>query len=118
MPLMPEVYLRVGDLYLRKGDRPKASDAFAAARRLKPDYWPAYTRWADELVSLRLFDAAEALIDEGLLHEPNEPQLLERQRKLAVSRGAPPRGRTLERKAASAAESGRPSSAPASRSAP
>ncbi len=83
MPLMPEVHYRLGDIYLRLGDLPQASQAFAASRRIKPDYWPAYTRWADELVTLRLFDRAQELIEEGLRHAPTDANLLERKQQLA-----------------------------------
>jgi hypothetical protein len=89
MPLMPEVYFRLGEMHLRIEERPQASEAFASARRIKPDYWPAYTRWADELISLRLLHQAEALVDQGLSYSPAQTQLIERkQRLLAARRGA------------------------------
>lgn len=86
MPLMPEVYFRAGALYLRIGDRERASESFAAARRIKPDYWPAYTRWAEELISLRLFDTARKLVDTGLLFAPDQPQLIAMKQRLAGAR--------------------------------
>jgi len=82
MPLMPEVYYRLGALYLRTGQRALAGEAFAAARTLKPDYWPAYTRWVDELISLRLLENARSLLEEGLRQAPEQAQLLERRRRL------------------------------------
>jgi tetratricopeptide (TPR) repeat protein len=80
MRLMPEVLIKKGDAHLRMGQLPLASEAFEQSRRLKPDYWPAYTRWADVLISLKQFDRARALIEEGLANAPGEPQLLERLR--------------------------------------
>jgi len=85
MVLMPEVYVRMGALSLRKGDRVAAMDAYAAARGLRPDYWPAYTQWFDELMKLGLRDQARALVDEGLKHAPDEPQLRERKARLEHS---------------------------------
>lgn len=109
MPLMPEVYYRIGDMelrmksisenYNRAGDMEfrlkklaEAQEAFAAARRIKPDYWPAYTRWVDELISLRLFDTANELVEEGLRHAPGQPQLLERKQRVEQGR----KGRTTK----------------------
>jgi hypothetical protein len=78
MILMPEVYYRIGELRLKFNDPVRAGEAFLTARRLKPDYWPAYVRWADQLISLRLTDQALALIQEGLSHSPHQPELLQR----------------------------------------
>jgi tetratricopeptide (TPR) repeat protein len=80
MPLLPEVMLKKGEAHLRMNELPLAADAFEQSRRLKPDYWPAYTRWADVLINLKQFDRARALLEEGLAHVPGEPQLLERLR--------------------------------------
>lgn len=91
MPLMPEVHYRAGVLYLRKGDRALAGDAFASSRRIKPDYWPAYVRWADELIALRLFDQADTLIREGLGAMPDGTELLQAQQRLAARRREPRR---------------------------
>ncbi len=102
MPLLPEVYLRMGEMYLRKDDKTLASDAFAMARQLKPDYWPAYTRWADELVSLRLFERARDIIDEGLRHSPQEAELLQRRAQIAERISAPGRGKVAQGRPAAA----------------
>ena len=75
MRLMPEIYYRLGLMYLRKTDRVAAAEAFLEARRLKPDYWPAYSAWAEELIRLRMLDEARALVQEGLKHSPDEPRL-------------------------------------------
>lgn len=105
MPLMPEVYYRLGDVYLRTGERVKAAEAFEASRRAKPDYWPAYTRWADELAALRMLDSAIALIDEGLRHAPAEAQLLERKRRFAQRAAGLPAGRAAPHTGSSASSS-------------
>lgn len=83
MRLMPEIHYRMGLMYLRKGDRVGAADAFAMSRRLKPDYWPAYVAWAEELIRLRLHEEARSIVDEGLRHVPDERRLKELQTSLA-----------------------------------
>jgi hypothetical protein len=105
-PLMPEVYFRLGELYLRRGDRVMAADAFDRSRKLKPDYWPAYTSWVDELVRLRLFDTARKLIDEGLLYAPGNPQLLESQQRIAKLTKAPRLRQPVATRAGAAAQRG------------
>lgn len=75
---MPELYYSSGiaNLALRRYD--DASAAFEAARKLKPDYVPAYTAWADKLIELKLYARAKALLQEGLQHLPDDPQLTAR----------------------------------------
>lgn len=85
MPLLPEVFLKIGEVYLMQGNLPAAQDAFERSRALKPDYWPAYDRWIGVLVGLKRYDTARALAEEGLKHSPNEPNLRAR---LASIRGA------------------------------
>ena len=80
MPLMPEAFLRMGDVHVMRNDYAQASAAFEQARRLKPDYWPAYSRWADVLIGLKQFERARALLEEGLGHSPQQPVLLQKLR--------------------------------------
>ena len=89
MPLMPEVFLMQGDAYVRLSQLPAAQVAFETSRKLKPEYWPAYTRWADVLIGLKQTDQARRVVAEGLAHMPQEPQLLERQRQLGGARAMP-----------------------------
>ena len=49
-PLLPEVYTRMGEAYIAFGVPSQAMEAFAMARKIKPDYWPPYVRWAEVLV--------------------------------------------------------------------
>jgi hypothetical protein len=91
MILMPEIHYRRGEAFLRLGDRIKAGESFAEARRLKPDYWPAYARWAEELITLRLFDSAEELLAAGLRQVPEQPKLLALKEHLASARTGPRR---------------------------
>ena len=88
MPLMPEAFLRIGDLQVTRGQLPEASAAFEQARKLKPDYWPAYSRWAEVLIGLKQMEQARALLEEGLAHSPQQPVLLQ---KLRLAGGTPPR---------------------------
>ena len=50
MPLIPEVLVRLGELHLEMGKLGDAYSDFARAREIKPDYWPAYSRWVDVLM--------------------------------------------------------------------
>ena len=91
MPLMPEVYLKKGEVHLMRKELPAASDAFERSRMLKPDYWPAYDRWIGALIEIKQYDMAGALAKEGLSHSPNQPNLTAR---LAAIRAAAGRGKS------------------------
>lgn len=75
MPLMPEVYLKLGEVHLINKDLGAAQAAFEQSRALKPDYWPAYDRWIAVLIDLRQWEKARQLAEEGLSHMPGEPNL-------------------------------------------
>ncbi len=92
MPLMPEVYLKLGEVYLLQQNLPEAQAAFERSRELKPDYWPAYDRWIGVLMGLKQFDTARALVKEGLAHSPAEPTLLARSAALDAAAGSGNRG--------------------------
>jgi tetratricopeptide (TPR) repeat protein len=85
MPLMPEVYLSLGRLYLMTGDLPSASDAFEQSRTIKPDYWPAYEAWIIELTKLRQFKQARELVEAGLKNSPRQPELLALQKSVEAA---------------------------------
>ncbi len=76
--LLPEIYTRMGDAQLLLGDVGSAYESFARARTVKPDYWPAYVRWADVLVKSNKKTEARDLIAEGLRHSPNAQPLLDK----------------------------------------
>lgn len=78
MMLQPELWLRVGESMLELGRLPDAQQAFEQSRKLKPDYWPAYVRWADVLIDSRKLDEARQLLEEGLKHSPDQPELVKR----------------------------------------
>lgn len=93
MPLLPEVYLKKGEVHVMRNELPAASEAFELARKLKPDYWPAYDRWIAVLIELKQYDRARALTQEGLGYAPNQPNLKARLATLntAAGRGSSPR---------------------------
>lgn len=99
MSLMPEVLLRYGELHLMLGELDAAQQDFARARTLKPDYWPAYTRWIDVQIQLKLVDQARALAKLGLQHSPGNPELQRRfvqtGGKPGSAEGKPPGGRDV-----------------------
>lgn len=78
MILMPEVFLKQGDALLKLGRVIEAKESYERSRALKPDYWPAYTKWADVLVGLKQFDTARQLLKEGLNFSPDQPELTQR----------------------------------------
>ncbi len=82
MPLLPEFYYKTGLAFLRLDRMPEADAAFTAARKIKPDYWPAYVAWADKLIELKLLVNAKELLDEGLKYMPDNPQIVERLNRL------------------------------------
>jgi hypothetical protein len=74
--LLPEIWTRVGEAALLAGDVGAAMDAYGKARSIKPDYWPAYTQWADFLLSYNKIEEAKALVREGLRHAPESTALM------------------------------------------
>ena len=80
--LAPEIYLRIGEARLSLGQIGLAHDAFRIARELKPDYWPAYTRWIDHLMRTDQKAAAREMAAEGLRAAPGSQELQDRFRKL------------------------------------
>lgn len=82
--LMPELLTKQGEIELRLPDRDlnKAAKAFAQARALKPDYWPAYASWAEFLIYSGKKAEAKTLVESGLQHSPTSKVLLELHRVL------------------------------------
>ncbi len=74
-PLLPEVFYRIGEFQLLIDNQTAAKEALDNAVRLKPNYWPAYLLWADELVKVKLTREATAHLELGLRQSPNSPQL-------------------------------------------
>lgn len=80
--MAPEIRLRIGEAHLMLGQVWPAQEAFKAAREIKPDYWPAYTRWIDVLIRANQKGEAKALAAEGLRFSPQATELITRYRKL------------------------------------
>lgn len=74
--LLPEIYTRLGEAELRINNPEKANAAFAMARKLKPDYWPAYSRWVDFLIKAGKRADAKALAKSGLENSPDAKVLI------------------------------------------
>jgi len=83
MPLLPEIFYRRGVALLQLNKLSEAEGAFRQSWTLKPDYWPPYVAWADKLVELNLFVRARETLNEGLMHIPQETQLLDRLQRLS-----------------------------------
>lgn len=75
--MLPEVYTRLGEVQLLLGEPSKANEAFSRARAQKPDYWPAYSYWAEFLIKTGHRSEALKIVSSGLAHSPNAGVLLE-----------------------------------------
>ena len=75
--LLPEVLTWIGRTRLLRLKPDDANKAFAKARALKPDYWPAYTYWADFLLASGRKAEALAMVKLGLQHAPQSKALSE-----------------------------------------
>lgn len=66
MLLRPEILLRIGEYAIQLGRYDQAHGALLEARQLKPDYWPAYARWAEVLAKIGKKAEARELVATGL----------------------------------------------------
>lgn len=80
--LLPEIYTRVGEAQLVASNPGAADKAFARARAIKPDYWPAYSQWAEYLMQIGKQAEAKQLVKAGLEQAPQARMLIEQYRLL------------------------------------
>lgn len=80
--LLPEMLTRKGEVYLLRSLPDDANKSFAQARELKPDYWPAYSGWAEFLIYSGKTAEAKQLVKAGLEYSPNAKVLREQYRLL------------------------------------
>ena len=73
--LRPEIFTRKGEVELMVGLAGAAYDSFRLAREHKPDYWPAYSKWAAVLIKSGQKVDAKKLVKEGLEHSPDSEVL-------------------------------------------
>lgn len=83
--LLPEIWVRIGEAWVLAENWADAQEAYATARSIKPDYWPAYTQWADVLIKRGLKRDAEVLVREGLRQAPTAEALLAQARLLGIA---------------------------------
>jgi len=74
--LLPEILTRIGEAELRLSHHDNADKSFARARELKPDYWPAYSHWAEFLMKVGRRQEALRIVASGLVYSPNAKVLL------------------------------------------
>ena len=80
--LLPEIYTRIGSVELLLKHPDMANKAFARARALKADYWPAYSHWAEFLMKIGHRTEALKIVASGLAYSPGAKVLLEQFRLL------------------------------------
>lgn len=80
--MLPEIYTRIGEVELLLAHPDKAGEAFARARQQKPDYWPAYSHWAEFLMKIGRRPEAMKIVISGLENAPGSKVLLEQYRVL------------------------------------
>jgi hypothetical protein len=68
--LLPEILTWIGRTEILLGNPAGANAAFARARTIKPDYWPAYTHWAEFLQAKGQKTEAMEIVRSGLQHAP------------------------------------------------
>lgn len=86
--LLPELYTRMGDYYLRMNRPIDAMPVFEQAIASKPDYWPPYVRMANLLARLGRSAQAVDLLQDGLKKMPEQPQLIEALQAIKVPKSA------------------------------
>ena len=73
--LLPEIYTKMGEVALKLKEPRQAEMYLGKARALKPDYWPAYFRWAAYLKDAGHNAEAKRVTEEGLAHAPSSKTL-------------------------------------------
>jgi tetratricopeptide (TPR) repeat protein len=73
--LLPEILTRKGEVELLRSLPSEANKSFARARALKPDYWPAYSAWAEFLIRVGKNAEAKSIVKSGLEHSPDSRTL-------------------------------------------
>lgn len=80
--LLPEIMSRLGEVEVRLSLIREADQSFAMARKLKPDYWPAYSHWAEFLIKIGKKSEAINIVKTGLAYSPTSRVLREQFRLL------------------------------------
>lgn len=78
--MLPEILTRLGEVELMLANPNGADNAFMRAREIKPDYWPAYSHWAEFLIRSGKRAEAKKLLQTGLEYTPTAKVLLEQYR--------------------------------------
>jgi tetratricopeptide (TPR) repeat protein len=73
--VMPEIFTKIGEVQLSLGRIREADEAYAEARSLRRDYWPAYYQWAEYLNRSGKKAEARKLAEEGLSYAPTSKSL-------------------------------------------
>jgi tetratricopeptide (TPR) repeat protein len=74
-PILPELYLRMGEAYEELGEIDNSLQSFAQSAKYKRDYWPAYVAAARVFERANLKARALGQLAEGLRYLPDEERL-------------------------------------------
>ena len=73
--LLPEIYTKTGEAYLRLRDYKNAEAAFRSAWEINPAYGPPYVWWAQHLLKQGKVSDALAIAEEGKKNAPDSKAL-------------------------------------------
>ena len=73
--ILPELYTKIGEVYLQLKRPRNAETAYSKAWELRPDYWPPYVQWATYLAQAGQRERARQVAQEGLKHAPTSQTL-------------------------------------------
>ena len=73
--ILPEIYTKMGEIYLQLKKPRDAEVAYAKAWQLRPDYWPPYAQWASFLAQSGQKARAREIAEEGLRNAPSSRTL-------------------------------------------
>lgn len=80
--MLPEIYVRRGETYFLLGNVAEAFESYEISSQIKPDYAPAYLRWAEALASTGAKKTALARLEDGIRKSSSSAELRQMYAKL------------------------------------
>jgi tetratricopeptide (TPR) repeat protein len=110
--LLPEILTWIGKTEFLLNRPNKATEAFTRAQQIKPDYWPAYSYWAEFLIGKSMKSEALNIVKKGLEYSPNSKVLLKMFHNLGGNSADIPQAKLLDKKDANPAQDALENEAP------